>query len=120
MKTRFDYPDVWITSRGEAVPICDMETSHLLNTVRMLIQKPNRTLSILITDIERATFSDVVWTPFNVDDRKQSLKNVTSLSSAELIEYIQSTLLFKSMIDELQERGINTSNVLHLCFSEEI
>lgn len=87
MKTRFDYSGVWITGVGEAVPVGNMETPHLLNTVRMLVQKPARTLSILVADIEHATFSDTVWTPFNADDRKQSLKNVTSLSDAELVEY---------------------------------
>ena len=114
MKTRFDYSGVWITGVGEAVPVGNMETPHLLNTVRMLVQKPARTLSILVADIEHATFSDTVWTPFNADDRKQSLKNVTSLSDAELVEYVQSTPLFKSMIEELQERGVNTKNVLSL------
>ena len=44
---------------------------------------------------KRQTFSDTVWTPFNADDRKQSLKNVTSLSDAELVEYVQSTPLFR-------------------------
>lgn len=97
----------------------NMETPHLLNTVRMLVQKPARTLSILVADIEHATFSDTVWTPFNADDRKQSLKNVTSLSDAELVEYVQSTPLFKSMIEELQERGVNTKNVLSLYSSSE-
>lgn len=111
MKTRFDYSGVWITGVGEAVPVGNMETPHLLNTVRMLVQKPARTLSILVADIEHATFSDTVWTPFNADDRKQSLKNVTSLSDAELVEYVQSTPLFKSMIEELQERGVNTKEV---------
>ena len=87
MKTRFDYSGVWITGVGEAVPVGNMETPHLLNTVRMLVQKPARTLSILVADIEHATFSDTVWTPFNADDRKQSLKHVPSLSDAELVEY---------------------------------
>ena len=99
MKTRFDYSGVWITGVGEAVPVGNMETPHLLNTVRMLVQ--------------------TVWTPFNADDRKQSLKNVTSLSDAELVEYVQSTPLFKSMIEELQERGVNTKNVLSLYSSSE-
>lgn len=119
MKTRFDYSGVWITGVGEAVPVGNMETPHLLNTVRMLVQKPARTLSILVADIEHATFSDTVWTPFNADDRKQSLKNVTSLSDAELVEYVQSTPLFRSMIEELQERGVNTKNVLSLYSSSE-
>ena len=116
MKTRFDYSGVWITGVGEAVPVGNMETPHLLNTVRMLVQKPARTLSILVADIEHATFSDTVWTPFNADGRKQSLKNVISLSDAELVE---STPLFKSMIEELQERGVNTKNVLSLYSSSE-
>ena len=103
MKTRFDYSGVWITGVGKAVPVGNMETPHLLNTVRMLVQKPARTLSILVADI----------------DRKQSLKNVTSLSDAELVEYVQSTPLFKSMIEELQERGVNTKNVLSLYSSSE-
>ena len=105
MKTRFDYSGVWITGVGEAVPVGSMETPHLLNTVRMLVQKPARTLSILVADIEHATFSDTVWTPLNID--------------AELVEYVQSTPLFKSMIEELQERGVNTKNVLNLYSSSE-
>lgn len=51
MKTRFDYSGVWITGVGEAVPVGNMETPHLLNTVRMLVQKPARTLSILVADL---------------------------------------------------------------------
>ena len=38
---------------------------------------------------------------------------------AELVEYVQSTPLFKSMIEELQERGVNTKNVLSLYSSSE-
>lgn len=114
MKTRFDHPGIWITGAGEVVSVGSMETPHLLNTVRMLIQKPARTLSILVSDIERANISDSVWTPFNTDDRRQSIKNVTSLSDAEIVEYVQATPLFKSMIEELQERGVNTKNILNL------
>lgn len=120
MKTRFDYSGVWFTGVGEAVPVGNMETPHLPG-IRCVCssRNPARTLSILVADIEHATFSDTVWTPFNADDRKQSLKNVTSLSDAELVEYVQSTPLFKSMIEELQERGVNTKNVLSLYSSSE-
>lgn len=112
MKTRFDYSGVWITANGEAVPVGSMETPHLLNTVRMLVQKPSRTLSILVTDIEHATFSDMVWKPFNSDDRRKSLKNVTSLDEKELVAYTINTPLFKSLIEELENRGVNTQNLL--------
>ena len=62
MKTRFDIPNVWITAAGEVISVQNMETPHLLNTVKMLIQKPSRVLSMLIVDIENATFADPVWT----------------------------------------------------------
>lgn len=53
MKTRFDETKYWITAGGEAIRLCDMETSHLLNTVKMLLQKPTRTQAMLVIDIER-------------------------------------------------------------------
>lgn len=119
MKTRFDYEGVWITGLGTALPVSDMETAHLLNTVRMLIQKPARTLSILISDIENATFSETVWTAYNAVDKKQSLKNVTSLSDTELVEYAVNSPLFKSMIAELKNRGVNTDNIVKLYTTAE-
>lgn len=119
MKTRFDFPGVWITACGETVAIGNMETAHLLNTVKMLVKKPERVLSILISDIENATFSETVWTVFNSSDRKQSLRNVTSLSEEELVEYVKGTPLFRSMLEELKDRGVNVDNVLNLCSGTE-
>ena len=118
MKTRFDYEGVWITGFG-AVPVADMETAHLLNIVKILVQKPARTLSMLISDIENATFSETVWTAHNEVDKKQSLRNVTSLSDTELTEYAISSPLFKSMIDELKSRGVNTDNIVKLYTTAE-
>lgn len=119
MKTRFDYEGVWITGLGVAVPVAEMETAHLLNTVRMLVQKPARTLSILISDIENATFSETVWTAYNAVDKKQSLQNVTSLSDTELTEYAVNSPLFRSMIEELKSRGVNTDNLVKLYTTAE-
>ena len=53
MTTRFDESKYWITAGGEVIRLSDMETSHLLNTVKMLLQKPTRTQAMLVTDIER-------------------------------------------------------------------
>ena len=119
MKTRFDYSGVWITTRG-ATPIVEMDTSHLLNTVKMLVQKPARTLSMLVSDIESAAVSEVVWTVHNTDNRKQSLQNVTSLSETELVEYVKGSPLFVSMIAELESRGVNTENVVRLYTTSEM
>lgn len=61
MKTRFDYPDVWITGCGEAIPVRNMETPHLLNTVKMLVRKPARVKTF------GECFSDYSDTVKNVD-----------------------------------------------------
>lgn len=120
MKTRFDYPDVWITAFGEAIPVGNMETAHLMNTVKMLIQKPQRTMNMLINDIEHATFSETVWTARNVCDKVQSLQNVTSMSAAELVEYAVNTPLYKSMIEELRSRGVNIDNITKMYTEMEV
>lgn len=119
MRTRFDIPNVWITAGGEAVTVHSMETPHLMNTVKMLIQKPSRVLSMLISDIENAMYDNSIWT---VDKRNSrlSLNNVTSLSADELVKYVQETPLFCSMIAELQARGVNTDNVVQLFSSADM
>lgn len=113
MKTRFDNNKLWITSLGEAVEIKDMSTAHLMNTARMLAQKPDRVLSMLVIDIERNYSNPQVWSPLAVeDDCEQSLHNATSMSPKALIEYITDTPLFKALVTELETRGVNTENVL--------
>lgn len=119
MKTRFDSSDVWMTTAGEPIHITSMETPHILNTVKMLVQKPTRTLTMLVIDIERASYSDAVWTANRADDLKKSLNNVTSLSEEELIRYVIETPLFKALVAELDERGVNVENILNLYVNSE-
>lgn len=57
MKTRFD-GKLWIGAFGLALEVKVMETAHLLNTVKMLVQKPARVQAMLVTDIENATFEE--------------------------------------------------------------
>lgn len=115
MKTRFD-GKIWVMAYGVAIEVKEMETAHLLNTVKMLVQKPARVQAMLVDDIERATFADpTVWTPTGEGDtRKLSLRNVTSLSADELTTYVTGTPLFKAMLEELETRGINTENIMQL------
>lgn len=119
MKTRFDVTGVWVRTYTSPVKISDMTTPHILNAVRMFIQNPARTLSMLITDIESASFSETVWTAYNNCDKMQSLKNVTSMSNTELVEYAVNSPLFKSLIAELDSRGVNTENVIRLFTTAE-
>lgn len=120
MKTRFD-GKIWVMAYGVAIEVKEMETAHLLNTVKMLVQKPARVQAMLVDDIERATFADpTVWTPTGEGGtRKLSLRNVTSLSADELTTYVTGTPLFKAMLEELETRGINTENIMQLYTKDE-
>lgn len=120
MKTRFD-GKIWVMAYGVAIEVKEMETAHLLNTVKMLVQKPARVQAMLVDDIERATFADpTVWTPTGEGDtRKLSLRDVTSLSADELTTYVTGTPLFKAMLEELETRGINTENIMQLYTKDE-
>lgn len=120
MKTRFD-GKIWVMAYGVAIEVKEMETAHLLNTVKMLVQKPARVQAMLVDDIERATFANpTVWTPTGEGDtRKLSLRNVTSLSADELTTYVTGTPLFKAMLEELETRGINTENIMQLYTKDE-
>lgn len=120
MNTRFD-GQRWIGAFGIVFEVKEMETEHLLNTVKMLLQKPNRVQAMLVTDIESATFAEPqVWTANRKEDiRKVSIHNITSLSSAELVEYVKDTPLFKAMLEELETRGVNTENIVQLYTTDE-
>lgn len=112
MKTRFDDNQYWITAQGDCMDINDMETSHLMNTVRMLVQKPFITVNLLIKDIE--TFNTRVWTPKKKEIKSESIKNVTSMSEREVIEYILDTPLVLAMLTVLNSRGVNIENFVNM------
>ena len=114
MKTRFD-GKVWVAAFGVPMEVKDMETAHLLNTVKMLVQKPASVQAMLVDDIESAAFASTgVWTAGPEDTRKQSIHNVTSLSGEDLTAYVIKSPLFKAMVEELETRGVNTDNILEL------
>lgn len=99
----------------------EMETRHLLNTVKMLLQKPARVQTMLVADIESATFAEPqAWTSNRREDiRKVSVHNITSLSAEELVEYVKGTTLFNTMLAELDARGVNTENIMQLYTMDE-
>lgn len=66
MNTRFD-GQLWIGAFGVTLEVKEMETGHLLNTVKMLLQKPARVQAMLMADIENATFAE----PPGVDRQPQ-------------------------------------------------
>lgn len=115
MNTRFD-GRLWIGALGVTFKVKEMETRHLLNTVKMLLQKPARVQTMLVADIESATFAEPqAWTSNRREDiRKVSVHNITSLSAEELVEYVKGT-----MLAELDARGVNTENIMQLYTKDE-
>ena len=87
----------------------------------MLLQKPARVQTMLVADIESATFAEPqAWTSNRREDiRKVSVHNITSLSAEELVEYVKGTTLFNTMLAELDARGVNTENIMQLYTKDE-
>lgn len=115
MKTRFD-DKFWITGCGEVMQVKDMETEHMMNCVKMFVQKPERTIAMLIVDIEKhSDFYPVQpWNGSNAVENvvKESINNITSMTKAELIDYAMNSTLGKAMVEELCNRGVNVENYL--------
>ena len=114
MKTRFDSTKVWRAYNDE-LPISEMETAHLINTINMFIKHPERVMSMLVRDIER--YRDNVMTAWTADGSednvvRESLHNVTSMSNTELSSYALNSALGKAIIGELENRGANTENLI--------
>lgn len=115
MKTRFD-SKVWMTGLGEVIPVEQMETDHLLNTLKMLVQKPNRTINMIIRDIETAP-DTCPSSPFGngqQDIKHQSIRNVTSMTPTQLIEFALNSPLGLAMKKELTDRGVDVENYIHV------
>lgn len=114
MKTRFD-GNVWITGCGEVMKIQDMETDHILNCLKMLIQKPDRTAAMLIHDIENAP-ETCPFDPWGdgMTIQKQSIYNITSMTKEDLVNYAMNSKLGSSMTEELKNRGVNIKNYIEV------
>lgn len=116
MITRFDSL-VWISARGEALSINEMETDHLMNTLKMFVQKPTVVVSMLIRDIE-STPQRNCCTPWTKEGTAyaipQSIHNVTSMTSEELRTYAVNSRLGCAMKAELVKRGVNVDSYLAL------
>lgn len=121
MNTRFDSEE-WITAQGEYIHVSNMETSHLINTLKMFIEKPLRVISMLIKDVDRLDVhkASAVWSKNNWHDvRKQSIREITKMKPAECIEYALTSPLGSAMIKELSNRGVDVENIITFIKGEE-
>lgn len=127
MNTRFDNSKSWKSADGRVTDIRDMETSHIMNTIRMFIRKPHTIMSMIVKDFDQyeddQPFSNGPWFPelndFNRKSAKQeSMHAVTSMSHMQLIEYALHSLLVCAMRDELAARGVNVDNLFQMWAEE--
>ncbi len=120
MKTRFD-GSMWIGAGGTVFSPAEMETDHLLNTVKMLKNRPAMIISMVIRDVEAAPD----FTPFvpfsenHADLVKKSLFNLTSMTPEEVSNYALNSHLGTLMKNELTRRGVNVENFLNMVESPE-
>lgn len=121
MKTRFD-GSVWIGAGGMVFAPVEMETDHLLNTVKMLKNRPAVIISMVIRDVE-ASPDYTPFSPFGADSHaelvKKSLFNLTSMTPEEVSAYALNSPLGTAMKNELIRRGVNIENFLNMVESPE-
>ena len=106
IKTRFDNSEVWETKQ-ETYEISKMETSHIINLLRMFKTKPMVILNILLDSVEESCFA------FSKNKHKAAIHEITSMSEEELIEVAMNSVLVAALCDQLEERGVNIDNILN-------
>ena len=118
MKTRFDSAEVWRTNNDTMVSIKELETSHLMNIVRMLLRRPETVQTMLVCDIERQSRN--VWKANNIvdEDAIESIHNAKSMTPREVVQWVQDTPLFNTIVITLEGRGVNTSVLIGSVLAE--
>lgn len=118
MKTRFDSAEIWRTNNDTMVRIKELETSHLMNIVRMLLRRPETVQTMLVCDIERQSRN--VWKANNIvdEDAIESIHNATSMTPREVVQWVQDTPLFNTIVFTLEGRGVNTSVLIGSVLAE--
>lgn len=118
MKTRFHSAEVWRTNNDTAVSIQELETSHLMNIVRMLLRRPETVQTMLVCDIERQSRN--VWKANNIvdEDAIESIHNATSMTPREIVRWVQGTPMFTAIVTTLEGRGVNTSVLIGSVLAE--
>lgn len=113
MNTRFDGTH-WINAAGVSSAVSELSTAHALNTLKMLVQHPDRTLAMLLDDLESGTYDTSPWSPAKNEIKIQSIRNATSMSTLELKEYALNSVLGKALATELEKRGVNVENITNI------
>lgn len=111
LKTRFNETKIWKGAGNKKYEISEMETTHLINTLKMFDEKPFRTVRMLVDDIENSivfTYGD------NASEKRQSIANATSMTEQDLINFALTSPVATAMKNELLNRGVNVENIMRL------
>lgn len=100
--TRFDSSEFWIDGKGNKLEIKKMSVQHLMNIVKMFIEKPFSIQEMLIKDVGQ------IWGI----DNKASIRNITSMNLGETMDYFYSSELFTALEKTLIENGVNFEQFL--------
>lgn len=120
MKTRFD-GNLWIGAGGQVFRPVEMETDHLLNTMKMLKNRPAVVVTMVVRDIESAP-DCCPFDPFgncHGELVKKSLFNITSMKPDQVSAYALNSPLGTAMKAELISRGVNVENYLSMIETPE-
>lgn len=120
MKTRFD-GNMWIGAGGTAFMPSEMDTDHLLNTLKMLKNRPAVVVTMVVRDIESAP-DCCPFDPFgncHGELVKKSLFNITSMKPDQVSAYALNSPLGTAMKAELISRGVNMENYLSMIETPE-
>lgn len=129
MNTRFDNAKSWKTADGRVIEIKEMETSHIMNTLRLFIRKPYLIMSMIVKDFDEIPDNQTEqnygpWNPHYHNSqpnfKAESMYAVTSLTNDDLVSYAVDSALGRAMRDELASRGINVDNLLTMWKEEGI
>lgn len=120
--TRFDQGEYWITAAGFEIEIEDMETTHIMNTIKLMYRKPLTVQNLIIKDLE-ANGVQVAWNPSPFRPQRnllaEGIQNATSMTIAQTREYLQGCKLFQAFFVELARRGVNVQVFLENIQEEE-
>ena len=120
MKTRFD-GNLWIGANGVVFTPSELETDHLLNTVKMLKNRPAVVVTMVVRDIESAP-DCCPFDPFGTchgDVVRKSLFNITSMKPEQVSAFALNSTLGMALKAELISRGVNVENYLSMIETPE-
>jgi len=105
-----EYKTIWITKDGRKIKVKDMEDSHLVNTIKMLIRKYKRELIHLRSNITFPTFQGEM-AQFYAERDYDYLTDLCLDNSYDIEELIEQSLpVWEKLVNEAEKRNLEWRN----------